>query len=537
MYAITRIFAATLLAVIAFTVSSSAHAASSVTVNDNGDGTIADSLCTLREAITAANNQASFDGCTLTGSGSPTTIAFAIAGSGVQTINVGSRLPAIANPVILDGLSQPGASCAQWPPTLLIQINSPSNGQYNGLTLDPGSDGSTIRGLVISGFDNNQGYAYNFNAAINIHSSNGNYVECNFLGTQADGITAAANLRGVDINSASNNVIGADGTAKPYFARNLISGNAYGQVNTRGNALSGNRISGNFIGTDVTGTVAMSGQSGGGVDIGANPGPATGNFVGWDGMGDPALMRNIISGFTSSSYAGVTMVVGAQGNHVSGNYIGTDVTGTKAIPNFFGVALGSNNNVYNNIIGNDGTQDPTSARNVISGNSFVGVDINAANGTRDNAVIGNYIGMNAAGTAALANGQIGISMDYAAANTLIARNWLAGQGTAIRFFASGSFGGGSTASFINNAGGSNANLPALDSSDNCVLGNTGVLVYAQGASVPNPNNFANNWWGAAGGPNTSGASTADGSIAASPYLTEPASVCNDIIFRNGFEAP
>ncbi|HST27622.1 MAG TPA: hypothetical protein VLK26_04565 [Rudaea sp.] len=82
-------------------------------------------------------------------------------GAGLQTINVGSQLPPIGEPVIIDGLTQPGANCAAWPPTLAIQISSPTNGQYNGFTLNPGSDGSTIRGLVINGFNNNQGYAYN----------------------------------------------------------------------------------------------------------------------------------------------------------------------------------------------------------------------------------------------------------------------------------------------------------------------------------------------------------------------------------------
>lgn len=515
---------------------SGAHAASSVSVNDNGDGDIADSLCTLREAITAADNQASYHGCTFSGSGAPTTIAFAIGGGGVQTIDIGSRLPAITVPVVLDGLSQPGANCSSWPPTLTIQISSPSNGAYNGLTLNPGSDGSIVRGLVINGFENNTGYAGNFNAAINIYASNGNTIECNFLGTDASGSTNRANLRGVDINGASNNVIGSNGTARGYVSRNLISGNLFGQVDTRGNALGGNRISGNFIGTDVTGTQAMSGQgSADGVDVNANPGPASGNYVGWDGIGDPTLMRNVIAGFSGSGYAGVSMVVGASGNRVSGNYIGTNVTGTQAIPNFYGVSLGSNNSVHDNIIGNDGTQDAVSARNVISGNSFAGIDINAANGTRDNAVIGNFIGMNAGGTSPLGNGHYGLSMDYATANTLVARNWFAGQDTAIRFFGSGSFGGGATANFINNGNAADANLPALDSTDNCVIATTGVYVYAQGATVPNPNVFENNWWGAATGPNTSGASSKDASIDASPYLSQPATVCSDVIFRDGFE--
>ncbi|HEX6834423.1 MAG TPA: hypothetical protein VF132_12880 [Rudaea sp.] len=514
--------------------SSTALAASSIVVNDPGDAETNDGVCNLREAIIAANNHAAYDGCTVTGSGSPTTIAFNLTGAGVHEIDIGARLPAITVPVVLDGLTQPGADCTTWPPTLLVQITSPSNGAYNGLTLDTGSDTSIVRGLVINGFNNNSGYAFNFNAAINIHASNGNHIECNFLGTDADGTTLHANLRGVDINSASDNVVGSDGTPKAYFARNLISGNQYGGVDTRGTALSGNRISGNYIGTDVTGTVAMGGQGSAiGVSIGSNPGPATGNFIGWDGIGDPERMRNVISGFTGVAFGAITMEVGAHANRIMGNYIGTDASGMNPLPNWAGIELGSNNSVYENIVGWDGVVDAAKARNVISGNSFVGVDINAANGTRDNAIIGNYIGMNAKGTIALPNGSYGISLDYATANTLVARNWIV-QGAAIRFFAAGSLSGGSTASFINNAGGTHANLPALDSSDNCVLG--AVQVVAQGANVPNPNAFVNNWWGVPTGPNTAGAPSSDGSITTAPFLTEPATIRSDVIFRNGFDA-
>ncbi len=512
----------------------SALANGSVTVNDLGDGVIDDSLCTLREAIGAANAQASSNGCVFSGSGTPISIVFDLpSSSSVNQIAVASRLPEINVPVIIDGLSQAGADCTQWPPVLRVEVSSPTNGQYNGFTLNAGAGGSIVRGLVINGFNNNVGYAFNFNAAINIYQSNGNSIECNLIGTDATGTVASSNLRAVDINSGSNNIIGSNGSPKAYITRNVLSGNQFGQVNTRGNALSGNRISGNFIGTDVTGTIGIGG--GPGVEIGSNPGPASGNFVGWDGSGDPVLMRNIISGFTGTSNSGVLMQVGAIGNQVAGNYIGTDVTGTVAIPNFIGVELGSNASVYHNIIGNNGSQDVASARNIISGNSFEAIDVNGANGTRDNAVIGNYIGLNATGSAVLGNGTNGVSMDFATANTLVARNWFHGQNVSVRFFGSGSFGGGSTASFINNASGADTGLPALDSRDNCLLDGTGVQVFAQGASVPNPNTFANNWWNAPTGPNTSGAASADGSIAASPFLTAPALVCTDVIFRNGFE--
>lgn len=511
---------------------------SAVTVTSNLDINDNDILCTLREAITAANSQMSYNGCMFSPGAAPTLIAFNVVGVGADpiTFNIGNRLPTIHWPVVIDGLTQPGASCNQWPPTLLIEISNPTHGNYNGLTLDSGSDGSTVRGLVINGFSSNQGYAFNFNAAINIVDSDGNRIECNFLGTNSKGTAALPNLRGVDINSSSDNIIGSDGSPKPYFARNLISGNLYAQVNTRGNAPGNNRISGNFIGVDVTGTQAMGSQgsaNGVAINAGSASPPATGNIVGWDGVGDVALMRNIISGFSGTIHAGVSMVTNAQGNIVAGNYIGTDVTGMVAIPNFYGVSLGSNAGVHHNVIGSDGSMDFIKARNVISGNNFVGIAINGANGTGNNAVIGNYIGVNADGTGTLGNDDYGLSMSSASADTLVWGNWFAGQATAIRFFDSGS----GTAQFINNGGASDTDLPALDSNGNCVLGNTGVLVFDQGGPVPDPNVFEANWWGAPGGPNSPGASSADPSIDATPYLVAKAPVCHDIIFRDGFEMP
>src|SRR5213592_598074 len=53
----------------------------------------------LRQAIVDANNQAGAD-----------TIAFNIPGTGVHTISPATELPAITDPVIIDGYSQPGSS-------------------------------------------------------------------------------------------------------------------------------------------------------------------------------------------------------------------------------------------------------------------------------------------------------------------------------------------------------------------------------------------------------------------------------------------
>ena len=55
----------------------------------------------------------------------------------------------------------------------------------------------------------------------------------------------------------------------------------------------------------------------------------------------------------------------------------------------------------------------TSARNIIAGNSFDGVGISGA-GSSGNLVENNYIGLNSAGTAAIANHNQGVDLDSGA---------------------------------------------------------------------------------------------------------------------------
>ena len=66
-------------------------------------------------------------------------------GPGVQTIAPASPLPAITNPVLIDGSSQPG-----YAGTPLIAIDTSASGMADGLTIT-GSD-VTVRGLAIDGF-------------------------------------------------------------------------------------------------------------------------------------------------------------------------------------------------------------------------------------------------------------------------------------------------------------------------------------------------------------------------------------------------
>jgi len=84
------------------------------------------------------------------------------------------------------------------------------------------------------------------------------------------------------------------------------------------------------------------------------------------------------------------------GNTIAGNYIGTDYAAASAHENVNGLLL--NNGASSNTIG--GTV--AGSRNVISGNSGAGIYLSGS-GSDNNLIQGNYIGINGAGTAVLAN--------------------------------------------------------------------------------------------------------------------------------------
>ena len=178
--------------------------------------------------------------------------------------------------------------------------------------------------------------------------------------------------------------------------------------------LGGNIIQGNFLGTDPTGTVAL-GNGEGGVMVYGSPG----NLIG----GTNAAQRNVISGGNQNGI--YLFLAGSAGNVVSGNYIGTSVTGLAALGNVdSGIEVAT---ASSNLIGGAAA----GAGNVLSGNGQSGLYILSPTAT-GNVVQGNYIGVDASGTAALKNGQDGVTLNGVSGNTIggataAARNILSGN--------------------------------------------------------------------------------------------------------------
>ncbi len=178
-------------------------------------------------------------------------------------------------------------------------------------------------------------------------------------------------------------------------AGNVISGNSGYGVDLTGTGTASNIIEGNLIGTNAGGTASLGNESG--IQIVAG---STNNTIG----GGAATARNVISG--NSADFGVSIgSSGTTGNLVEGNYIGTDVTGTVALPNSYGIALGSSGG--GNTIGGATSTPGTGAGNLISGNDTYG--IYASDEPAADVILGNVIGLSSGGTA-LANGGAGISL-------------------------------------------------------------------------------------------------------------------------------
>jgi parallel beta-helix repeat protein len=356
-----------------------------IIVNTTADDTLPDATLSIREAIEIANGTLPLSALSpqersqvigVPTSPAPDTIDFDIPGGGVQTIKLLSPLPAITDPVIIDGYTQPGSS----PNTLANGDNAVLDIVLNGASAGTGvagleisAGGSTIQGLVIDGF---------LSSGVRVEGAGatGNLIEGNFIGTDATGTAALGNASdGVFLLAPGNTVGGAT-----VGARNLISGNVAAGIELHD---SGDVIEGNYIGTNVTGASKL-GNVGDGVLL--NGPTAAGNTI----------LGNVISGNTQY---GVQILSGSHGNTIAGNLIGTDATGALPLGNaMIGVRIANGSN------GNTVGGTAATSRNVISDNVLGGV--NEFGPATGNVVEGNYVGTDVTGTHALGKQGYGVAV-------------------------------------------------------------------------------------------------------------------------------
>jgi|SRR5579884_1030485 len=337
-----------------FTVTSTADTSDA----DPGDGACADILghCTLRAAIQEANAKTGLKA-----------IHFDIPGTGVHEISIASALPAVTQPLEIDGYSQPGSSQNTLTTgdnaVLDIQLQGPNTLDFDGLDVDAG--GSTVQGLVVSGFANQVEIA-----------GDGDQVDGCFLGTNATG-SADGNDAHADVMVAGNgDIVGQDIPG----LRNVMGGDVSqlaAGVDVTGQDAT---VQGNEIGVNAAGTAPLSMDEAILVDGGSGAligGPATG-----DG--------NVVGSSWNLENSGTVVLESAAGNTVQGNLLGVDATGTAGLesdPSMHGMGIdvfsSPNNTIEDNVIsdvygavliGDASLADTASSGNTIRGN-LVGTDI------------------------------------------------------------------------------------------------------------------------------------------------------------------
>ncbi len=414
-----------------------------VVTNTNNSGT-----GSFRQAIHDTNNHAGAD-----------TIEFNIPGDGPHTISPTSFMPAFTGQVTIDGYSQPGAARAtdDAPATIMIELDGSSAGESVGaLYFFTDSSNSRVSGLAINNFNR---------VAIYLLNSQGTQIDGNYIGCDPTGTVAKRNVQsGIQVQQWSSNgtIIGGTSVGE----RNVISGNDGDGVTV----VNSNYcvIKGNYVGTDATGTALLS-NSGDGLNvygdhatiggstsaernlIAGNVGngitleysqhsTVVGNYIGVDAAGSTELPNGGHGIDSSGDYVTIGGAAAGEGNVISGNHkqginlthsthnqivgnrLGTDLAGTAAIPNrWSGICLSSSSN--DNTIGGATAGE----RNLISGNSVYGVDIQGSTGVL---VKGNYIGTDINGESALGNGNSGVSISHGADGNTVGGS-AAGEGNVI----------------------------------------------------------------------------------------------------------
>ncbi len=356
-----------------------------ITVDTNAGGSVGTcdpavpSDCSLRDAITLSNASVGSD-----------EIGFGILGLGVQTIAPASALPQITDSVELDATTQDGFILGMG---AQIQLDGSAAGSAHGFDLL--ADDSVIRGFAINGFTTaTKGGIHIANGAT------GNLVAGNYIGTNAAGTVADANHRGVLVDGQSNTIGGPTAADRNVISGNMFDGVEIGPSNINA---TGNVVEGNYLGTNAAGTAAV---ANGGAGVSSN------------GVSNVTVRGNLVSG---NGGGGINI---RSNSLVVGNLVGLNAAGTAALSNGTGIFV----NGSGTTIGGVGASD----RNVVSGNSIVGINLGGAGG---NFVYGNYVGIDPAGTTARAN-DVGVVVTAGTGNRIGGQaagqgNVLSGNGTGV----------------------------------------------------------------------------------------------------------
>ena len=322
----------------------------------------------------------------------PTTDNGYDATAGVWVINPSSDLPLIMKGgVTIDGTTQTAYAGNTNPLGPEIVIDGGGNRDYGLRFMNAGN--AVVKGINIR----------RFTKGMQFYNSPNSCVTGCYIGTDHTGSEIMSNDIGLEfISNSDDAIIGGSSPSE----RNIVSGNQH--IGIRLLDVKRCKVIGNYIGTDRTGTVALPNYDGMSLE-----GAVQQCIIGGTEPGE----RNLISGNTD--YGLPLFGAGATQNVIIGNFIGTDVTGTEAIGNTYGVLFDDGS--FGNRVGGESDSE----RNIISGNVGYGVFF-YNNGTNSNVLRNNYIGTDVNGTAAIPN-TAGIIIDGISYSNIIDRNIISGN--------------------------------------------------------------------------------------------------------------
>jgi len=407
-----------------------ARAAATFVVNTTADGvdanpgdavceiTPAGGDCSLRAAIEEANALSGADTINFNLSGAADFVG--TIGDDGYSISTNTPLPSITEQVLINGYSQnlsfanSAVSPAPLDGQLLVKIDGSSqqNSTYNNVgCITIQSTNVEVRGLIISNCGND---------GINLFRADYSIITGNYIGTDETGLLDQGNGRdnvttclGSGVSSVATNHLRIGGTNAA--DRNVVAGNQCDDIfihneGDDSNPSSDNSIQGNYVGLGADGLTAIPAGYAPGLGNAILFGNSSNDLIGGTAVG----ATNVVG---SSKEFGLSFRDGCSGTTIQGNYIGTDYTGNATVTHSLGTGnINSAIHIFG-LLSNPGftvSHDfqvggtTSAARNVIAGNTYPNGSwepdgVSLEEGTYNNVIEGNYIGVGADGITALGN--------------------------------------------------------------------------------------------------------------------------------------
>lgn len=349
-----------------------------------------DGVISLREAICVSNNTVGTDAITFSDALGPIVLT--------------SNLPTISDTVTITGGNDIIINGTNGAITTVMTINANSC-TITGLEIY--GAGGTV--LAVTGNSNNlggngvgeQNYIYNNSAVttlINVSGSSNTFYN-NYIGITKADAAAGASQYGIYVNGASNIIGGSLSDQGNFIADNELA-NIYLDSGATGTEIKNTRIGTNSAGNAALGTnkYGIRIENASNIVIGPENGTESGN---------------IISGHMASGDASGIIINGGTNTQIYGNYIGTDATGMSAIANVYGINFNTGT-ITATVGGNQSYQ-----KNIISGNSGIGISDSGSGNAPTVTIKGNYIGIAADGLTDLGNTSTGILVGSSSVSTTI----------------------------------------------------------------------------------------------------------------------